>query len=361
LFVISHNTALTYRDKPIDTKQIGRELDVRYVLEGNVQRSGDQIRISAELSDAENAATLWSERFDGDTGRLFALQNEITRRIAVALKRELVVAEAARPTEHPDTLDYILRGRAALMKLPTRENRLEAISLFDRALQLEPQSVVAQSWLARTLATRVTDRLSDSAVADTTRAQELVGTALEVAPGSPLAHYAKAAVLRAQDRFDEALPEYEMVIDTDRNWPGAYANLGQCKFYAGSLDESISLVRQAIRLSPRDPLIGIWFGRVGLAHLLQSRLDKAIYWLEKARSADPDLPYIHSRLAAALALTGETDRAAAELTEARNRAGDDRYLNTGAFSAEYLGVPKLRALYKQVYFAGVRIAGMPEQ
>jgi adenylate cyclase len=112
-FVISRNTAFTYSSKPVDTKQIGRELGVRYVLEGSVRRSGNQLRINAQLIDAETDAHLWAERFDHDTGDVFALQNEITSRIAVALDLELVGAEAARPTQHPDALDYILRGGAA--------------------------------------------------------------------------------------------------------------------------------------------------------------------------------------------------------------------------------------------------------
>ena len=118
MFVISRNTAFTYQDKRVDTKQIGRELGVRYVLEGSVRRSGNQIRVNAQLIDAETDAHLWAERFDGDTGDLFALQNEITSRIAVALNLELLSAEAARPTERPDVLEYILRGRAAWNKPP---------------------------------------------------------------------------------------------------------------------------------------------------------------------------------------------------------------------------------------------------
>jgi TolB-like protein/class 3 adenylate cyclase len=118
MLVISRDTAFTYRHKPIDTKQIGHELGVRYVLEGSVRRSGNQVRVNAQLIDAETNAHLWAERFDGDTSDLFALQDEITSRIAVALDLELVDAEAARPIEHPDTQDYILRGRAARLKPP---------------------------------------------------------------------------------------------------------------------------------------------------------------------------------------------------------------------------------------------------
>jgi len=157
------------------------------------------------------------------------------------------------------------------------------------------------------------------------------------------------------------MPEYEMAIAFDRNWLDAYANLGQCKFYTGSLEEAIPLLEQAIRLSPRDPLIGVWFGRIGMAHLLQSHVDKAIYWLEKARNASPRLPYIYSRLAAAHALKGDTVRAAAQLAEARSLSGDDRYSNILGLRAGYLGVPKIRALYEDAYFAGLRIAGVPEK
>jgi len=118
MFVISRNTAFTYRNKPVDTKRIGRELGVHYVLEGSVRRSSSQVRVNAQLIDTETDAHLWADRFDGDTSDLFALQNEITSRIAVALNLELVAAEAARPTGHPDALDYILRGRAAFRSLP---------------------------------------------------------------------------------------------------------------------------------------------------------------------------------------------------------------------------------------------------
>src|SRR6266568_5159859 len=121
-FVISRNTAFTYRGKTVDTKQIGHELGVRYVLEGSVRRSGNQIRVNAQLIDAESDTHLWAERFDRDSSDLFALQDEITSRIAVAVDGELVRAEATRPTANPDALDYMLRGRAAYSKPASREN-----------------------------------------------------------------------------------------------------------------------------------------------------------------------------------------------------------------------------------------------
>jgi len=143
MFVISRNTAFTYQGKRVDTKQVGRELGVRYVLEGSVRRSGNRVRINAQLIDAESDAHLWAERFDGDMGDLFALQDEVTSRIAVALDLELIGAEAKRPTEHPDALDYVFRGRAARLRPNSRDVFAQAISLFEHALALDPQSVAA--------------------------------------------------------------------------------------------------------------------------------------------------------------------------------------------------------------------------
>jgi TolB-like protein len=178
MLVISRNTAITYRSKPVGTKQIGRELCVRYVLEGSVRRSGDQVRVNAQLIDAETNAHLWAERFDRDMGDLFALQNEITGRIAVELNLELIASEAARPTAKPDAFDYMLRGRAAGLKPKTRKNHAEAISLYERALALDPRSVAAQSYLAGELAGRVLNQMTDSPTADISRAEELAECAL---------------------------------------------------------------------------------------------------------------------------------------------------------------------------------------
>jgi TolB-like protein/class 3 adenylate cyclase len=157
MFVISRNTAFTYRNKPVDTKQIGHDLGVRYVLEGSVRRSDNRVRVSAQLIDAETDAHLWAERIDHDTADLLSLQNEITSRIAIALNLELLAAEAARPTERPDALAYTLQGRATWLKPRSRDTYVEAVSLFERALALDPASVEAQSWLATELASRALD------------------------------------------------------------------------------------------------------------------------------------------------------------------------------------------------------------
>jgi adenylate cyclase len=370
MFVISRNTAFTYRNKPIDTKQIGHELGVRYVLEGSVQRSGDHVRVNAQLINAETDAHLWAERFDGDTSDLFALQNEITSRIAGALGVELIVAEAARPTEHPDALNYFLRGRAiAASNVATRGTRAEAISMYERTLALDPQYAAAQSSLAGALTGRAMDGMADSPAADIARAEGLANQALAAAPSSPAAHYAKGQVLRAQaqvlreeGRCEEAIVEYETAISLNRNLVFPMTAVGWCKLLTGSMEEVIPRIEQAIRLSPRDPAIPIWYQWIGMAHLLQSQVDEAIVWLEKARGASPTHPGIRANLASAYALNGKTDRAAAELAEARRLSSDGRVSSIAHLkAAQYFGVPKVRALFEATYFAGLRLAGMPEE
>jgi TolB-like protein/Tfp pilus assembly protein PilF len=362
MLVISRNTAFTYRDRPIDTKQIGRELGVHYVLEGEVQRSGSRVRVTAQLIDAETDAHLWAERFDGDAGDLFAVQEEITNRIAVALDLELVDDAAARPNDHPDSRDYILRGRAARLKPPSRENRAEAVLLFERALSLDQASVAAQSWLAAALTARVLDSMASTPAADIARAEDLAERAVAASPRSLPARFAKAQVLRAQHRYDEAISEYETVIALNRNWAHAHSHLGWCKFMTGSIEELISAQEQAIRLSPRDPQICLFYSRVGCAHLLQSRTDEALFWCERARSAAPAHPQFRAFLASAHALKDEISRAAAELAEARRLVGDDRYSAIARLRAvESWGVPKICGLAETTYFAGLRKAGVPEE
>jgi adenylate cyclase len=362
MFVISRNTAFTYRNQPIGTKQIGRELGVRYVLEGSVRRLGNQVRVNAQLIDAETDAHLWAERFDGDTEDLFVLQDEVTRRIAFALDVQLINAEATRKIDDLDALDCILRGRAAEAKPPTRDTYAEAIGWFERALALDPRSAQAQSLLADVLVGRVLDQMTDTGAADIARAEDLLGQALGQSPSDPVARYAKGNLLRQARRCEAAILEYETVIELDRNAAGAYANLGWCKFLTGAIEEAIPALEYALRLSPRDNRAGNWCGRIGVVHLLQSQTDEAILWLEKAGSINPALPFVHAVLASAYALKGKTELAAAKLREARNLGGAGSYLSSiRTEEMEYLGVPKIRALYAATYIAGLRKAGMPEE
>jgi tetratricopeptide (TPR) repeat protein len=201
--------------------------------------------------------------------------------------------------------------------------------------------------------------VTKSAAADLERAEGLTAQALAISPRSPLAHTAKAMLLKAQRRFEEAIPEFEMLVALDPNSVIALANLGQCKIAVGSFDEGIALQEQVIRLSPRDPFNGNRYFAIGMARLLQSHTDEAIVWLEKGRDLSPRVAFTHASLAAAYALKGELDRAAAELAEARRLSADDRYASIARVRA--ISWPKVLALAEATLFAGLRKAGVPEE
>ena len=359
MLVISRSTAFTYRGKPVKAKQIGEDLGVRYVLEGSVRRSGNQVRITAQLIDAETDAHLWAERVDHEISDLFALQNVITTRIANTLSSELVAAEVGRPTDNPDAVDYILRGRDAQAQGAARENTDKAIGLFERALALDPHSVEAQSRLAAALVSRGTTVTDKS---DFRRAEALISQALAASPRDAYAHYVKGRLFRAERRCEEAIPELKSALALDRNLVRALESLSVCKFLTGSGDAAIPLLEQAIHLDPQNRGISWRYASLGFMHLMQSRTDEAIVWLEKARSADPLTWNARAFLASAYGLKGELARAAAELAESRRLNLTDRYSTIARVRANGdLNTPAVSAQFETIFLAGLRKAGMPEE
>ena len=223
----------------------------------------------------------------------------------------------------------------------TPDNFAQTVDLHEHALALDPQSVEAMTLLASTLVSRVLAGMTNSRAADVARAKGLVEQALTISPRDTRAHFAKGQLLRAEGRCDEAIPEFEMVIKSNPNLSIAFFQLAFCKLLTGAIDETIPLQEQSIRISPRDPDI---FGRylaIGQVHLLQSRTEEAISWLEKARSANSVSAFPHAWLASAYALRGAIDRAAAELAEARRLSFDDRYSSLARLRAAI--IPALSA------------------
>jgi TolB-like protein/DNA-binding winged helix-turn-helix (wHTH) protein len=362
-FVISADTALTYRTKPVDAKQIGRELGVRYVVEGSLERSGNRVRVNAQLIDAETDTHLWAERFDREVTDLFELQSDITGRIAITLNFELIAAEANRPVTHPAALDYIFRGREYFFgKPPSRANFDEAIRLYERALQLDPQSAEAKTYLAGALVNEVTQAFTASRVETLERAEKLIDEALAANVGIQWAHYVKGTVLRAKGQWQDAIPEFEAALALNPNSTGALQGLGWCRLFTGSLDEVIPLAEKAIRIGPRDPSIGHRYLAIGMVHELRAEPAEAILWFEKARGTIAAVPLVWAHLASAYALTGDAERAAAALAEARRLSPDDRYSSIASLKTYGpWGVPKVQAMFEATYFAGLRNAGMPQQ
>jgi adenylate cyclase len=361
MFVISKTTALTYRDKPTNFEEIGRELNVRYVLTGGICRMGNRVRANVELVHAETGTGIWTDRFEYEAQDVFTLQDEVTGRIVTALDLEMTAAEAERPTTDPDALDYLLRGRAVRNRGATRENLAEAIDLFATASVIDPGCGQAKALLAETLIGGVLNQLSDSTAADLERAQALIIDAQFSSARASLVHFVKGQNLRAQCRFEAAILEYETAVALDRNAVKAFAALGQCRFLTGAVDEAIPAQMRALRLSPRDPNVANWFWRIGMVRLLRTRIDEAILWLERAQSANSQLPGPWAWLAAAYALKADTERAGIALTEARRLSGDLRYSSIAEFIRSQGWALKTYALAQTTFFAGLRRAGVPEK
>lgn len=360
-FVIARNTAFTYKGKAVDAKQLGRELGVRYLLEGSVRRIGNQVRTNVQLVDTQTGGHLWADRFDGDAGNLAAMHEAVTSNLAATLGLELIEA-AARGASHeanPDAVDLVLRARGAAMRPRTRENVAEARDYFERALKLAPELVEARIGLADILSNTVMSLISENRSADLARADELVSKAIASHPKIAWAHYVKGEVLRAQHRTDDAARFYQAALALDRNYVPAIANLGYVRVLNGQSSEAIPLFEQAIRMSPRDPLLPIWYSRIGLAEIYLEHFDRATATLETSRSINPTRVWCHLYLAANYALLGRSEDARASLADAQRIAPEL------ASIADYKSLSQIKhphalAIREKTLVRGLQLAGLPE-
>ncbi len=372
-FVIAWSTAATYKGKAVDPKQIGRDLGVRYVLEGSVERAANRVRVNAQLIDAETGSHLWAERFDRGLGDLFAAEDEITSRIANTLGWQLVRIEAQRAERNrtnQEAMDYILRGRALWQRPPSKERYRQQQELFERALQLDNRLPAAQIQLALMLTLKVLDGGGEwgPPEADLRRAGELISKVLTVDPNNSGAHFVKATILRTQaqilgmqDGFAQSIGEYETAITLDPNSPIALRDLALSKILIGEPAEAIPLLERCLRINPRDPIIGFVYHRLGLAHHLLGHIDEAIQWHEKSIPSYPFLDRAYVDLGAALSLKGDREAARAALAEAVRRNPKLTTIANIRRSLEASQDPKYVALREQTIIKGLRKAGVPEQ
>jgi adenylate cyclase len=285
-FVIARNTAFTFKGKPIDVGQLGRELGVRYVLEGSVRRLNEKISVNAQLISTETGAHVWADRFDGERSRLGDLQVEFVARLANSLGVELVKAESLRALRlrpnNPDAVDLYMQGRTAFGRGFAVDNVTEAGEDFARALQLDPNLAGAQVGLARTLFDRVIRfRVLDTANLD--RAESLVATALLTNPNDAEAHFVKGEILTyGRHQLEAAVAELKVAIENDRNFAPAYAQYGASHWFIGKAAEVIPNVETALRLSPRDPLRNFWELFICHAHAHLAEWEQAVEWCEKS-------------------------------------------------------------------------------
>jgi len=318
-FVISRSTAFTYRDKPVDAKQIGRELGVRYLLEGSVRRN-ETMTVNAQLISTETGAHLWADHFDGERDKLGDLQVEIVARLANSLGVELVKAEALRAMrekpENPQAADLAMEGEAILYSHPNEAALNNAVKQFERALALEPQNARAMRDMAISLTRRVNRRWGDDPAVDLARAEEMIDGALAIQPEDSETHRVKSMVLAAKREWRSSIAEAELAVALDRNNAKAHADASLWKMYLGRSEEGFAGIETAFRLSPRDSAAPTWRLGVCFLRLHLAQWDEAVDQCNRAVAAGPQNWYPLVGLTAANAWAGhdkEARKAAAQL------------------------------------------------
>jgi len=362
-FVIARNTAFSYQGKPVDVREIGRELGVRYVLEGSVRRTANQVRVNVQLIDSESGGHVWADRFDTDRASLAEAQDEIIGRLARSLNVELVMDVGRRIERermaHPDVLDLVMRGRAALSKPPSAVAYEEALRIFEQALEIDPRSVDAKLGLGSALASRAADGWSTFRQQDLAHAKGLILEVLEVDANNAPARERMGQILQQQNRPAESKIELETAIALNGNSVLALRWLARTLTYLGEPEAGIPYLEKAIRLSPRDPYVSGVYQALGVCHLLQGRVDQAIDLLRRARAANPRGWYIPHWLAGALGLKGELDEARAALAESIKLNPE---MNSFVqVRAERFRSPRYWALREKTVNVGLRRAGFPEE
>ena len=360
--VIGRNTAFTYKGKAVDLKQIGRELNVRYVLEGSVQRGGNRMRVNVQLIDAETGNHLWAERFDKPLADLFDMQDEIVARLAGTLNAQLVAAEARRAeqTPTPDSTDLYFQGLAWFNKGWTPGNLAQARSFYDRALTADPDNVDALVESARADAVAGANAFVTDAKAAFAAAEAKLTKALSSVPDHALGHLLLGHVEILTKRAPEGIAECEHALELDRNLADAHAFIGFGKIYVGRAEETEAHVAEALRLSPRDTLAYVWMTIAGMAKNQLGSWEQAVAWFRRSIEANQNYSFAYLMLAAALAQLGRLD-------EARSAAKAGLALNP-AFSISRARAGRTARSDDPTYLAqlepileGMRKAGVPEE
>ena len=334
-FVIARNTAFTFKGKNLDAKAIGKELGVRYVLEGSVQRDANRVRVNAQLIDAESGAHVWADRFEEDVVDLFKLQDEVVARLARALQVELVNAEALRSTRdrprNPDAIDLTMRGLALLNQPITKANRYEARDLFEQALTVDPTNADALAGAAFVDQSDYIYGWSDQSVDLYARSMQRVNQALLLNPDQATAHYTKANLIvyktKASDAASatEIISEAEASLRADPSFASAYLPMAVGESFLGHHEQSISDLKQAMRISPRDSSGGLWHMEMGRQLLALRRYDAAIQEGLKAIDSGYRTIQSYTALAASDAAADKMPEAKSALVEATKSQSCSRW------------------------------------
>ncbi len=358
-FVIARNTAFAYKGKPVDVRLIGQDLNVRYVLEGSVQRSGERMRVNAQLIDAETGAHLWAERFDKPVAKLFDMQDEIVARIANQLSAQIVSVEARRAEKaaNPDLFDYLFQGYDWINRGINPGSIAKARECFERAHASDPDNVnaILGLVLAEVISTRMRSFERDSE--RLASAETLALKALAAEPRNATAHYCLGFILLSSGRAEQAIAELEQALVLDPNLAFAHAQIGFAEAALGHAEETEGHVLEAMRLSPRDPGVYIWCDFVGTAKMMLEREAEAVGWCRKAVEGNRAYPLARFHYAAALALFGRMDEAGLQAKEGLRLTPN---FTIRRYQDAVLSDNPTYLSQRERILEGMRLAGVPE-
>ena len=356
LFVIARNSSFTYKGKSVDVRQVGRELGVRYVLEGSVRKAGNRVRITAQLIDATSGHHLWAERYDRELADVFVVQDEIARNITGAIAPGIISAEMQhaqrKDPSQLDAWDHIMRAHWHIRRF-TQDDLAKARHLLVQAIALDPTNSMAQSDLAFACHFEAVFGWGDGPVKSHAQLGEAARKAVAIDDGDAAAHTALAIYDLFSGRHEEARRRLLRGLDLDPNSVFARGYLGVSYAFGGDYDAAVPHLDEAIRLSPRDPLLVIWVLCKGWAALLTRRYAEAIQFASHAAEANPDFPDIYAVLAAANGQLDQVDAARDALDQLLRR------MPALTTNDERLTRPFGCIEQREQFLEGLRKAGMP--
>jgi TolB-like protein/tetratricopeptide (TPR) repeat protein len=358
LLVIARNSSFTYKGRAVDVKQVGRDLGVRYVLEGSVRKTAGTVRITAQLIDAATGAHLWADRFDGGLEGIFSLQDEVSNSVVGTIARKLEQSEIERattkPTENLNAYDYLLRGKAHVYNW-TRESISEALRLFYRAIELDPHYASAYGMAAWCYTRRKAHAWVTEPEQETAETARVARRAVELAKDDAVALCTGGfALARAVGDLDAGAAFIDRALKVNPNLAMAWLTSGWLRTYLGEPDLSIKHLSHAMRLSPLDPLMFGMHAGLAFAHFFASRYDEAASWAEKALHEQPGWTPALRTAAASYALAGRKQEAQEAMARLRQLAPEIRITRLKDL------MPLRRPEDLNRFTEGLRKAGLPE-
>ena len=353
-FVIARNSSFIYKGKAVHMKQVAEELGVGYVVEGSVRKSGDRVRITAQLNDVATGSHIWAEHYDRGVADVFAVQDEITEAIVAAIEPQLYAAENFRakrkPPDSMDAWDLVMRALSHYWRV-TRQDNVVAQALLEKAISIDPNYGQALGVLATSHTFSAHMGWEDMAVSAPI-AERAALAAIRSDGEDPWAHHALGCVYLFTRHFDNSLAEFDLALRLNPNFSLAQGYFGLALAYCGRWQEADQAARRAIRLSPRDPFSAVYYGIAAYAHFVGRNYDEAMRLSREGIRQRSDFVGAHRVLAASAGMAGHSEVATAALRELR-RAQPNISL---AWIAKEM--PIEQEVEMQHYLEGFRRAGL---